>query len=125
MPTSTIACSHAKTARLDEHELARRLVMHLGATLVAVLAGVRDAKLPHKWAKSDGPTPRPESLRRLQTAHRAWSDISDAEGEHVARLWFIGTNPHLGEEIPPVAIANDRHKEVFAAVRLFLDGSAD
>src|SRR4051794_10938759 len=90
--------THARTTKLDIHELARQLVSHLGPTLVATLAGVKDRKLPHKWAKVDGPEPRADATSRLLAAHRIWTDLSTAESDGVARNWFVGANPRLGEE---------------------------
>ena len=46
---------HSQTTKLSSHELVRRLNSHLGTTLVATLAGVRDRKLPYKWAVAGGP----------------------------------------------------------------------
>jgi hypothetical protein len=57
MDSGTVTGAHAATARMDIHEVARQLNSHLGATLVAALAGTPDHKLPIRWAKSDGPTP--------------------------------------------------------------------
>jgi hypothetical protein len=121
----TISDSHAETTRLDIHEVARRLNSHLGPTLVAVLANVKDPKLPHKWAKADGSVPRAESYRRLLAAHRVWSDISNAESDSVARSWFIGANPRLGEASPVMALREGMEKEVLAAAKAFVEGTDD
>lgn len=115
--------NHTKTVRLRPAELARQLVAHLGPTLVAVLAGVRDRKLPHKWANEGGPTPRPEALQRLQVAHRAWIAVATAEGEDIARAWFIGANPRLDETPPYLAIRDGEFNKVMAAAAAFVDGS--
>jgi len=56
MGAGTVTGTHAATARMDIHEVARQLHSHLGPTLVAALAGTPDRKLPIRWAKSDGPT---------------------------------------------------------------------
>ena len=114
--------AYLDTTRLSTHELVRQLVRHLGPTLVAALADVRDRKLPHKWAHSDGPVPRPESLRRLQAAHRAWTAISTADSESVARNWFIGANPRLGEESPIMSLRQGDVAAVLAAAKAFVDG---
>ena len=116
---------HAQTARMDIHQLVRELNAALGPTLVATLSGSKDRKLPIKWAKADGPTPSPTFQARLQAAHRAWSMISSGEGEHVARAWFIGGNPTLGESTPISAIRDDRRAELSRAVTVFLRGDAD
>lgn len=124
-PTDTSIETHETAARLDIHELVRQLNSHLGPTLVAALAGVRDTKLPHKWAKAGGPTPQDKSLARLQAAHRAWSMISNADNHSVARAWFIGINPRLGEESPVMALRDDQLKAVIAAATAFVGGVDD
>ncbi|WP_227979251.1 hypothetical protein [Nocardia spumae] len=115
--------SYIDTARLRPHELARQLVQNLGPTLVALIAGVRDRKLPHKWAHSEGPTPRDAALARLQIAHRCWIILATSEDPDVARSWFIGANPTLDEESPALAIRADRFRETIAAAVLFVEGS--
>lgn len=114
---------HTETMRLAPAELARQLVQHLGPTLVAVLAGVRDRKLPHKWATEGGPTPRPEALQRLQVAHRAWVAVAGSEGDNVARAWFIGANPRLDEVPPYEAIRDGEFRKAMAAAAAFVDGT--
>jgi hypothetical protein len=115
--------NHTRTVRLPSAELARQLVTHLGPTLVATLAGVRDRKLPHKWASEGGPTPRPEALARLQVAHRAWSAVATAEGDDIARAWFIGANPRLDEDPPYLAIRAGEFNKVMGAAAAFVDGT--
>src|SRR5690606_30464490 len=123
MNAGTITGTHAETTRMDIHEVARQLVANLGPTLVATLANVKDRKLPNRWAKADGTTPRPENEARLRTAHRAWSAISLAEGPSIARSWFIGANPRLQETAPMFALRDDRHAEVLAAAAAFAEGT--
>ncbi|MFC5177500.1 hypothetical protein [Nocardioides taihuensis] len=117
--------THAETIRLDIHEVVRQLNSHLGPTLVATLANVRDSKLPHKWAKADGNVPRPESMRRLLAAHRIWSDISNADSDTVARAWFIGANPRLGEISPIMALREGDERSALAAAKAFVEGTDD
>lgn len=121
----TIVAGHGDTARLDIHELVRRLNSHLGPLLVATLAGSKDSKLPYKWAKPDGTTPGPAFQKRLQLAHRAWLIIADAESEAIARAWFVGGNPFLDEDTPVTALREDRHKEVAHALTAFLEDRPD
>jgi hypothetical protein len=110
---------------MDPHDLARVLVDGLGPTLVAAMTGSKDLKLPAKWAKPDGPSPRVEFLNRLQYGHRAWATLVQNENPHVARAWFIGGNPLLGEATPLTAIRDDRGAEVMQAVDSFIRGYQD
>lgn len=119
----SMVLAHTETMRLSSAELARQLVQHLGATVVAVLAGVRDKKLPYKWSSNGGPTPRDQALQRMQVAHRAWAAVSIAEGANIARAWFIGANPRLDEKPPFMALADDQFKPVMNAAAAFVDGT--
>jgi hypothetical protein len=125
MATLTPTTQHSRTMRMDIHAIVRDLNAALGPTLVAALSGSKDRKLPIRWAKADGPEPRTDATRRLQFAHRQWRLLAAADGEHVARQWFIGGNPHLSENTPITAIREDRHGDVADAVESFIAGPAD
>lgn len=111
--------THIQTTRLDLSQVVQHLNTHLGPTLVALLAGVNDRKLPAKWA-SNSVTPRAQSEKMLRAAHRAWITIATAETDHIARAWFIGANPLLGEESPIEALREGRDKDVLGAANRFV-----
>lgn len=117
-----LGATHSGTARLGIREIVRQLNSALGATLVASLVGSKDPKISYRWARTDGPEPRAKALARLQLAHRAWTAVSSAEGEDVARLWFVGANPWLDEMSPIEAIKDMRAKEVMAAATAMTEG---
>lgn len=121
--TTHITNAHTRTIKLDIREITRRLNGSLGGTLVASLSGSKDAKLPYRWAKDGGPAPKNEAVRRLQFAYEQWTRLADAEGEHVARAWFIGANPWLEYDTPITAIREDRYKAAGAAAQAVLDDS--
>lgn len=121
--TTQALTAHNRSLKLDIREVARRLNSSLGGTLVASLAGSKDAKLPYRWAKVDGPTPKNEAMRRLQFAYEQWTRLSEAEGEHVARAWFIGANPWLEYDTPVTAIREDRFKDAGKAAQAVIDDS--
>ena len=123
MPNDLATQAFAETVSLDIHELVARLNGHLGATAVAALAGVRDSKLPYRWAKPTGPTPSPEARRRLQSAHRAWLRVSKSDSEHVARTWFFGANPLLDEESPVMVLRRGDTPLVQQAAEAFAMGT--
>jgi hypothetical protein len=125
METLTPATQHGRTMRMDIHDIVRELNAALGPTVVAALSGSKDRKLPIRWAKADGPAPRTDATRRLTFAHRSWTLLAAADGEHVARQWFIGGNPYLNENTPITAIREDRHEDVANAVESFITGPAD
>lgn len=113
---------HAGTARLGIREIVRSLNVALGATLVGGLAGSKTRGISYKWQKADGPEPGPEAAKRLQLAHRAWTTVSSTEGDDVARLWFIGSNPWLNEDSPIDAIRDLRSKDVIDAAEAMVEG---
>jgi hypothetical protein len=116
-----IGAAHAGTARLGIREIVRQLNGALGATLVAALAGARDPKISYKWARTDGPEPKPGAQARLMPAHRAWTAVAGVEGEHMARMWFVGANPWLGEISPIQAISRLEAKKVMDAAAAMTD----
>jgi hypothetical protein len=107
------------------HAVVRELNDGLGPTLVAALSGSKDRKLPNKWAKDDGPEPTQQFQYRLLAAHRFWKQLEEKEGQHVARQWFIGGNPALGEATPLTFIREDHTDKVAVAVEVFLNGESD
>jgi len=119
----TTISPHNATARLPLPEVVRQLNSHLGPTLVAAAAGVKDRGLPTKWARPDGPRPRPAAETRLLKTHALFFSIAQAESDHVARSWMIGSNPLLDDDTPITAIREDRYKDVSAAATAFLEGT--
>jgi hypothetical protein len=115
--------AHNKTIKLGIRDVVARLNSHLGATAVAALSDVRDSKLPYRWVNTDGPEPSAKSIERLQLAHRLWMVLADAEGDHVARSWFLGSNPMLGETSPVLALRAGNFEEVRTAAGAFVDGT--
>lgn len=113
--------AYRRAISLDVREVARRLNASLGGTLVSALAGSSDTKSSHKWAKANGPQPRPETVKRLVFAYEQWQKVVEAEGEHVARVWFIGANPWLGYDTPVNAIREGRLPDVAAATQALVD----
>ena len=103
------------TAPIDIREITRRLNGALGSTLVAGLAGSTDRSISRGWAQLSGPLPYVEAEERLRCAYAAWRAVAEAEGDDVARSWFIGSNPWLGEDSPVDAIREGRFQEVTAA----------
>jgi hypothetical protein len=105
----------------DIREIIRRLNAGLGPTLVSTLAGSNDTAATKEWAKGNSPEPTPEAARRLRFAYEQWQRVVEAEDEDVARLWFVGMNPWLGDDSPVSAIREDRLKEVAYAVQALID----
>lgn len=107
----------------DVREIVRRLNGSLGATLVAALAGASDAMTAREWARHDGPEPGPDASKRLCFAHDLWKMVAEAEGEVVARAWFIGANPWLDDDTAVNAIRVGRLVAVAGAARALTQDS--
>lgn len=95
------------------------LVGNLGSTLVAYLTGVESRSMPRRWALGEA-NPRAEAAARLLTAYTAWLAIVWTDGYDVARNWFIGANPWLGDISPAEAIRNGDTR-VLGAVQNFIE----
>lgn len=115
--------AYRRAISLDIREVTRRLNASLGGTLVSALAGSSDTKSSHRWAKANGPQPRPQTVKRLVFAYEQWQRVAEAEGEHTARVWFIGANPWLGYDTPVNAIREGRLPDVAAAAQALVDDS--
>lgn len=115
--------THEETLRLGVHEVARRLVSHLGGTAVSYLGGAKDSKQSYAWASAQGSNPHQDTTQRLIVAHRIWSMISNAESDYVARNWFIAANPRLGEVDPLTVLRDGNLKGALAAAVAFVDGT--
>lgn len=103
----------------DVRALVSELNGHLGATLVAALSGTRNSKDPYSWAEGHI-RPGTAQERRLRLAHLAWHQIVEAESEDIARVWFLGANPFLGDDSAITALREDRLDEVRAAAQAFI-----
>lgn len=109
------------TTRMNIHDLVREMNAHVGTTVVQTMAGTKDRTSPHKWAKPDGPEPRPEVEARLRLGYRVWKTLAMAEGENVALAWLMGANPGLDENLPALYIQQQRTREVLGAAEAFVN----
>lgn len=115
--------AYRRAISLHPREITRRLNASIGAALVSALAGSSDTKSSLKWAKANGPQPRQDSIKRLVFAYEQWLKVAEAEGEQVARVWFIGANPWLGYDTPVNAIRRGQFQQVAAAAVALADDS--
>lgn len=93
-------------------ETAARLVDNLGPTLVCAMLGRRDRDLvgdPATWEFPD------DQMAKLDHAATAWRLVEVADGPDVARVWFTGSNPRLGDRPPVALIREGRGADVVAA----------
>jgi len=81
---------------LDVHAAIRELVDILGLTAVAVLGDVGETRSVQRWTEDREPRRLTELRFALQLAYML---ASRADFE-IARSWFYGTNPALGDRAP-------------------------
>lgn len=111
--------AHETAMRLDMQEVVRHLVQILGATDVALIAGVQETRAVQQWMSTREPQ-RGNVLRftlqlALTIAHR-----TDARTAHA---WFFGSNPALDGSAPAYLLKdrplNEVQKPLLDAARHF------
>ncbi|MFI7580336.1 hypothetical protein [Kocuria kalidii] len=85
------------------------------------MAGSQDPGIAVQWAGDDGPAPDPPAESKPRLAHRVWVVLTVAEGDEVARLWFLGANPWLDGISPVEANSQGRAQAVLGAAQAMID----
>ena len=113
--------AHAHAMGLPVHQVVRELTELLGATTVAVIAGVSETRAVAQWMSEGGREPqRPHVLRfALQIA----TMIATHHDREFARAWFHGSNPRL-EDCSPMTLLRERplgevQRPITSAARAF------
>lgn len=109
---------HARGTRQGVPTIVGSLQDILGQRLVAVIAGVSDAKAVGKWARGQR-SPHPDAEQRLRNAYQIVQLLLQQESADTVRAWFIGMNPDLGDQAPALVL-RDNPAQVLQAARSFL-----
>jgi hypothetical protein len=88
-----------------------------GQRLVAVIAGINDAKAVGRWASGED-VPRAQAATTLQNAMHAVELLRSQEDDETIRSWFRGMNPDLDDGSPALLI-RDQPEGVIQAARAF------
>lgn len=77
--------------RMSPNQMEIFLSQRLGETLVRGMLGlkVRDSLSKHAYSEGD--------TQILAAAVQAWNLVSAADGDDVARAWFVGANPSFDD----------------------------
>ena len=110
--------AHARATRQGIAATAADLQELFGQRLVAVLAGVKDAKAVGRWARGED-VPRVQAATNLQNALHVVELLRSQEVDETIRSWFRGMNPNLGDGSPALLI-RDQPEAVIQAARAFL-----
>ena len=111
--------AHERAMSLPIEQVVKELVSLLGLTTVAMIGGVGETRAVSQWGAGRSPQ-RPNVLRfTLQIA----SMILNTRDPDVARAWFHGSNPYLGDQAPAVLLRDkplpEIQGEIMAAARAF------
>jgi len=112
--------AHQEAIQKPLHVVVAALIAALGPTTVQALTGTKDRSMPSKWARKDGPKPRPQAETQLRLGYRVLVILRDEEGPTVAAPWFHGANPSLNEDTPVTAIRELRAAQVVGAAEAFV-----
>ena len=97
----------------------------LGLKLCAYLGAVKETRAVNEWAEG-AREPSEAVQRRLRLAFQVAGAIADVDGAEVARAWFQGLNPQLGDRSPARLLRegdlDEVGPEVIGAERAFLVG---
>lgn len=110
---------HERAVSGDLNEVIRALVAALGKYPVAGIFG-KDVRIIERWL-NPGDRMILEDERRLRDAFHVFSLIEEADGTEVARAWFIGMNPELGDDSPVEQLAAGNARAVLAAARSYVN----
>jgi hypothetical protein len=107
-----------QTARLGVSTIVGSLQDILGQRLVAVIAGVSDAKAVGKWARGER-SPHPDTELRLRNAYQIVQLLLNRESAETVRAWLVGMNPDLDDQAPALMLGENAVR-VLQAARSFL-----
>jgi len=110
--------AHDRAVRLTVPAIVGSLQDVLGQRLVAVLAGVSDAKAVGKWARGER-SPHPDVEQRLRQSFQIVQLLLERESADTVRAWMVGMNPDLEDRAPALVLTEDPVR-VLRAARAFL-----
>ena len=111
--------AHARSVELSISDVAASLQAQLGQALLSVIVG-KDTRTVARWV-SGAVQPPQASEQRLRDAFQIMTLLTTADAAPVARAWFMGMNPQLGDETPAEVLAEGRAREVLGAARAFIN----
>jgi hypothetical protein len=118
-PVLEDVASHNHAMSLDIAQVVSELVDLLGLTAVAAIGGVNETRAVTQWI--DGR--EPQRAHVLRFALQLAKMIATQEDRSVARAWFQGSNPLLGDRVPLLMLRHEPLEEIqaplMAAARSF------
>ncbi|TFC80784.1 hypothetical protein E3T23_08295 [Cryobacterium cheniae] len=110
--------AHERSVGLSIAEIAAELQVQLGQAQLGAIVG-RNARTLARWAHA---TVRPPhaSEKFLRDTFQVLEILCSVHSTDVARAWFMGMNPELGDASPAEALSEGRSREVLAAARSYV-----
>jgi hypothetical protein len=100
--------AHDHAMSLPIAQVVQELVELLGATTVAVIGGVKETRAVQEWMGQRQPQ-RPHVLR---FALQLGTMIARVQDREMARAWFHGSNPRVGDGVPMLMLRNQDLSQV-------------
>ena len=100
--------AHNHAMALPIAEVVRELVDLLGATTVAAIGGVKEARAVQEWLTDR----RPQKPHILRFALQLGSMIAGSADREMAAAWFHGCNPHLDDRVPVLMLREEPLEKV-------------
>lgn len=105
--------AHNAAMAMPMTEVVRDLVDLIGAPTVAEIGGVKETRAVAQWQTGEREPQRPHVLRfSLQLALM----ICTYESRDLAKAWFHGANPALGDRVPVVLLREEALESVQVAL---------
>ncbi|RJT91551.1 hypothetical protein D6T64_01585 [Cryobacterium melibiosiphilum] len=103
---------------LSVAEIAAMLQAQLGQVLLGVIVG-KNARTLARWAHAKVRPPQ-ASEKLLRDTFQVLEILCSVHSSDVARAWFMGMNPELGDASPAEALSEGRSRQVMAAARSYM-----
>ena len=110
--------AHKRSVGLSVAEIAAVLQAQLGQVLLGVISG-KNARTLARWTHATVRPPR-ASEKLLRDTFQVLEILCSVCSPDVARAWFMGMNPDLGDASPVEALSEGRSREVMAAARSYV-----
>ncbi len=94
-PSKPDLTAYENPIRLEPAEIVRELRTHLGARLVAFVAGVSETRAVHEWAAGERQIRQSDVLDRLRLPYQIMQLIGARDDDAVIQAWFQGLNPNM------------------------------
>jgi len=111
--------AHSHAMSIGIGSVVKELVSLLGLTAVAAIGGVNETRAVTQWIGGR----EPQRSHALRFALQLAKMIVTTEDAAVARAWFQGSNPQLGDRVPLLMLRNESLEEIqaplMAAARSF------